>query len=219
MSRRKKVASMAFTGVATVAAVGIQAGPALAVAGTWHISAPKGTPYHGAFAGKATGAGTTLVDTAHPSFPLTCTSATATGNIPVSTVTTTTNTAKLGTVKTAVFNHCSFDGVTFKAHLSKTGNLKARSYNTTTEITKGSISAVHAVLSGSGNSCHATVTGHVSASLLNKTHQLVIGKAHHANLTIHSPNAGCLILGNGDHAFFTGTYNTTKPTGLFVTGP
>lgn len=220
MSRRKKVASLAFTGAATVAAFGIQAGPAFGVAGTWHISAPKGTPYHGAFAGKATGAGTTLVDANHPSFPLTCTSATASGSIPHSVVTGTTTTTTLAHVKHGAFNHCSFDGVVFKAHLTKTGNLGGTTYTATTGTTHGKITNIGATLSGSGNSCHATVTGTVSASYHNGTHQLVIGKNKKATLTIHSPTAGCLILGNGDKAYFTGTYNTTKPTtGLVLTGP
>jgi ribosomal protein S8E len=219
MSRRKKVASLAFTGAAAAAALGMQAGTAFAVAGTWKISAPKGTPYHGAFDGKATGAGTTLVDSKHTSFPLTCTSATATGSLPHSTVTGTTATTTIGTIKTAAFNHCSFDGVTFKAKLTKTGNLRATTYNKTTGITKGTITAVTAALSGSGNSCHATVTGTVSASYVNGKHDLVVGKGHKATLTIHNPTAGCLILGNGDHAYFTATYAVSTPKSLHLTGP
>jgi hypothetical protein len=219
MSRRKKVASVAFTGVATAAAFGMQAGPVLAAAGTWHISNPKGTPFHGNFAGKATGAGTTLVDTAHPSFPLTCTSATATGNVPKSVVVGTTTTTKLGTVKTTTFNHCSFDGVLFKAHLTKTANLDGTTWTKTTGITHGTIKNVTAELSGSGNSCKASVTGTASASYHNTTHQLVIGKNHKATLTIHNPTAGCLILGNGDKAYFTGTFNTTTPKTLYISGP
>jgi hypothetical protein len=219
MSRRKKVASLAFTGAATVAAVGIQAVPALAVAGTWHIQAPKGKGYHGAFKGKATGAGTTLVDSKHPSLPLTCTSATASGSVPKSTVVGTTTTTTLGHIKVGNFIHCSFDAITFKAHLTKTANLGGTTYTAKTGITHGKITAVTAALSGSGNSCKATITGTVSGSYHNTTHQLIVGKNHKATLTIHNPTAGCLVLGNGDHAYFTATYNTSTPKSLFISGP
>lgn len=219
MSRRRKVASVAFTGVATAAAFGMQAGPVLAAAGTWHIQNPKGTGFHGAFAGKATGAGTTLVDTAHPSFPLTCTSATATGSVPKSVVVGTTTTTKLGTVKTTAFNDCSFDGVTFKAALTKTANLDGTTWTKATSTTHGTIKNVTAELTGVGNSCKASVTGTASATYDNKTHDLVVGAAHKATLTIHNPTAGCLILGNGDKAYFTGTFDTTTPKSLYITGP
>lgn len=54
MSRSKKAASLAFVGAATAATFGLQVGSALAAAGTWHIQAPKGTPYHGAFKARGT---------------------------------------------------------------------------------------------------------------------------------------------------------------------
>jgi hypothetical protein len=222
MSRRKKVTSLAFTGAAAAAAFGMQAGPALAgpaIAGTWHVQNPKGTGYHGAFKGKATGAGTTLVDSKHPSLPLTCTSATATGSVPKSVVVGTTTTTTIAHIKTGTFAHCSFDGIIFKAHLAKTANLGGTTYNKTTEITTGKITAVTADLSGSGNSCKATITGTVSGTYNNKTHQLITGAHKKATLTIHNPTAGCLVLGNGDHAYFTATYDTSTPKSLWVSGP
>jgi hypothetical protein len=219
MSRRKKVASVAFTGLATAAAFGMQAGPVLAAAGTWHISNPKGTPFKGNFAGKATGAGTQLVDVSEPNFPLTCTSATATGNVPKSVVVGTTTTTKLGTVKTTTFNDCSFDGIEFTAHLTKTANLDGTTYTAKSQVTHGTIKNVTAELSGIGNSCKASVTGTVSAAYHNTTHDLIIGKNKKATLTIHNPTAGCLVLGNGNKAYFTGTFLTTTPKTLYITGP
>lgn len=217
MSRTKKVASLAFTGAATAATFGLQPGPALAAAGTWHIQAPKGTPYHGAFKIKGNGAGLVMVDANHPSFPITCTSTTAVGSIPHSTVTGTTTTTAIGKIKTGTFNDCSFTGVTYTATV--TANLRATSYNSTTQIAKGKLTNVDLDWMGSGNSCHVTMTGTLSASYHNTKHDLVVDKAHKATLTMHSPTAGCLVFGNGDLAYFAGTYGVNTPKSLFVSGP
>jgi hypothetical protein len=219
VSRGKKAVSLAFTGAATVAALGVPVGPVLAASGTWHIQASEGTPYHGAVTATATGAGVTAVDASRPSFPLTCTSAKTAGSVPRSTVTGTTASTTIGKIKTGTFAHCSFDGDILKAHLSKTANMQATTYNAKTGVTKIKITNVRGVLSGSGNSCHATVTGTVSASYHNTTHQLVIGKNKRATLTIHSPTAGCIVVGNGNKGYFTATYNVTTPKSLRVSGP
>lgn len=216
MSRSKKVASLVFTGAVTAAAFGVQTGTALAAAGTWHIQAPKGTPYHGAF--KATGTATALelVDVSEPNFVGTC-GGTASGSIPRSTVTGTTATTTIGKIKTANFSNCSYGLGTFTLIL--TANLDATSYNASTEIAKGKITAVHAVMSGIGTSCHATITGSLSAYYNNATHHLVLGHARKATLTINSPTAGCVVLGNGNKACIAGTYNVSTPKSLFVSGP
>jgi hypothetical protein len=218
MSRSKKAASVAFTGAAAVAAFGFQAGHALATAGTWHIQAPKGTPYHGAFEATLTGAAFELVDVSQPDFPAECIFATASGSIAHSTITGTTTTTTIGKVKTANVSGCSYTAGQFKVNL--TANLGGTSYQASTEIAKGKIANVHAVMSGIGTwSCHATITGSLSAYYNNATHHLVLGHEHKATLTIHSPNVGCLILGNGDKAYIAGTYNVTTPKSLFVSGP
>lgn len=218
MSTRRKVASLAFTGAATAAAFALRAGPALAVSGTWHIQAPKGMPYHGALRAKANGAGFVMVDESHPSFPITCTSAPAAGSIPHATVTGTTAITTIGEIKAANFNHCSFLGAVAKGSL--TADLALTSYHASTGIADGKVAHVAMVWAGSGNSCHATMTGSLSAYYNNTTHHLVLDKAHKATLTIHSPTAGCFPpFGNGDKAYIAGTYNLTTPTSLFVSGP
>jgi hypothetical protein len=206
MRKGKKVASLAFTGAAAAAAMGMHATHALAASDTWHVQAPKGTAYNGAFAGKANSKGTSLVDTSAPEFPLKCTSATAAGTLDS---TATGATAQIGTINSGNFTACKFDGITFTAKLTSKANLVASGYNGT--VTTGKITDVHAALTGNSGKCTATVTGSVSASYINSTHQLVVGAHSKATLTIHNPTSGCLVLDNSDPAYFKGTFTQTTP--------
>jgi hypothetical protein len=212
----RKVASIAFAGAAATGALGMAAGPALAVSGVWHIKA-AGAGYKGAVKGKNKGT-TKLVDTTH-AVTLTCTAANVSGSVPHSTVTATGSSTKIGQLKAANFSHCSFLGVTFKAKLNATANIWAKSYNATTKVAHGHIKAINAELSGVGNSCKATVTGPLFDNYKNASHEFVVDPTASATLTIHSPTAGCPIIKNGDKAYFQGTFPTSTPKSLTVSDP
>lgn len=115
------------------------------------------------------------MDTTHP-FTLNCTSAYASGSFPASHVSTTP--ANLGTVAASTeFIHCSILGIAFNAHLNKPATLQASAYSPgsnppATGVTKGKITDYSLNWVGSGNSCHATITGSLPVSYRNKSHEL-----------------------------------------------
>lgn len=220
-NKTKKVASVAFTGAAAATMAGVYAGPALAAGGTWSVKNGT-TPYTGAYSGTATATGTKLVDTTH-AVSLNCKSAFASGSIPAATGPTS---KPVGTVAAASFFHCSVLGVAFKAHLNHATSLFV-SGSTKSGVTPGYIGnktsttkAISATISGSGNTCHATITGtNVPATYHNASHELIVNAGHAATLTIHSPTAACPIIKNGDAAYFTANYKVNTPTALNITDP
>jgi len=208
----RKVASVAFTGAAATATLGMAMGPAMATnATTWHIKA-AGKGYHGAVKGKNKGT-TKLVDTTH-AVTLTCTAANVAGTVPKSNVTATGTSTRLGTLSAANFSHCSFLGVTFKAKLNAHAGIWASKF--AAGVTHGHIKSINAEISGVGNTCKAKVTGTLPASFKNVSHAFIVDGGKAATLTIHSPTTGCPIIKNGDKAYFQGTFPVSVPKSLTI---
>jgi hypothetical protein len=205
MSRRKKVASVAFTGAAALAAVGFTGGHAHA-AGVTKVTVTPG----GKYTAVNTGAAPKLVDKTTPN-TLTCTSAKAAGSLPGDLTG-----SKVGTVTTATFSKCKVLTFSFKAHLNKAATLFATSPTTAAGITKGELKGISATISGEGlfGACRATVTGSLSGSYSNKSGVLTIDKASNPTLTITKATGCGGVIRSNDKAFFQATYlvSASNPT-------
>jgi hypothetical protein len=219
MSKRKKIASVAFTGAAAATAVGMGVTPALAAGGTWNID-NGGTGYTGPVAGSNSTNATLNANGTQ----LTCKpgTASATGSVGKSTVSSTP--AHLGDIPSANFGvgtACSYAGLFhFTAALTKTAGLYGSSYNAATGVTTGQIRDISAKLTGvSGTTCSATVTGAaLQAQYNNTTHGLTIDPAGSSPLTVTLGAAGCPgLLTNGEKAGFNATYIFSPP--ITVTDP
>jgi hypothetical protein len=133
--------------------------------------------------------------------------------------------ANIGAISTVKFTKCTGPfglvlGVK-PAHLP--WHLNAVSYNKKTGTTTGSITGVHATISGSG--CTAVVdgtgaaknNGMVKVTYVNKTHKLTVLPTG-GNLHVYNVSAGCLGLVNSkDPSSFTAVY-VVKP-GQTITSP
>lgn len=202
MSRRRKVASVAFTGAAALTAVGFTAGHAHA-AGVSKVTVTPAGPYNAVHVGSPTLHDVQTRDT------LTCTSAKAKGSL---TGDATGNT--VGTVTSAPFTNCTLLTIPFKAVLNKTATLVATSPTTASGITKGSLTGISATITGTGAvACHAVITGTLPGKYNNNTDQLTIDSTNTAGLTVKSASgcAGGLVAGNS--AYFNAVYSvSTSPT-------
>jgi hypothetical protein len=210
MSKTKKVASLAFTGAAAVAATGATAGPAFADGATWHI-----TP-GGAYTASN---GSPAILNAN-GISLTCPVGTATASGSLSGDGRTGTPVKLGTIATADFGTsaqpCSLFGFGTVAHLHKATQLSATGY--ADPVTQGRIgnttaNAISASVEGvNGFACHMEVRGAtLPASFNNTSHSLTINPGHLPNLTITNitPSKSCLgLFSAGEPAWFAAKYNT-----------
>lgn len=205
---RTRIGAMLLTGGVAVATIGISAPQALAA--TWTVS-PGGNI-------TAVSNKTVLTDTTTGN-ALTCVS-TSTSKASKSTATLKSGSglsgAGIGSIKTLVFNNCTGPaGLTFSVSV---GNLpyalNASSFNATSGTTTGSITGIHATLSGSG--CTATVdgtgatadNGKVKAKYINGTHKLKV-VASGGNLHVYNVS-GCLgLINSGDATTFVATYNVS----------
>ena len=220
MSKRKKIASVAFTGVAAVAVVGLKTGTALAASGTWNV-----TDGGAGYTGPVSGINSTTATLDANGTKLTCAASTAvaSGSVPASTVTGTSPT--LGTISTATFGTttkaCTYAGlVNFTAKLNKTVSIQGGTYanGVTTGKLAGSISAT---LTGvNGTTCSATITGtSIPATYTNATHTLAVNPNSVSTLKITHVSAGHCdgLLTSGEPAAFTAAYKFSPP--LSITGP
>jgi hypothetical protein len=211
-STKKKVASIAFTGAAATMAVGLAAGPALA-ATTWHVK--NGTAgFTGTVKGKNTTGTTTLKSSGGTVLTCAKSKAVASGNVAKSTVSG--SPAAVATLKTGTkFTSCTAPGgVVFSAKLSKSATLEAKSYKS--GVTTGTLTGVHAVIKGSSlNSCAATVSGSLSGTYTNATHQLTADPKSKDTLKVLTAK-GCGGLAAGKKAYFKGTYVISTPTALTI---
>ena len=197
MSRRKKVASVAFTGVAALGAVGLTAGHAHA-AGVSKVTVTPGGAYTAANVGAPTLGDTTTGNT------LTCTSAKANGSLPGSAAG-----ATVGTVAAATFNACSVLGLAFTAKLNKAATLTAIG-TTTGGVTQGSLNGISATITGtSGFGCTAVVTGTLPGSYNNATGHLTIDPGKAADLTVKTATSCAGAINAGDAAYFNAVYAVT----------
>ena len=200
MTTWKRTGSVFIAGAAAALMIGASAAPALA-ATTWTVK-PGGIIT--AKAGK-----TTLKDT-KTNQALSCTSSTAKTTLKKGSHLSGTG---LGSVTSISFANCTGpDGLKFtvkSGHLP--WHLNAVSYTRSTGTTTGTITGIHATLTGT--SCSAIVdgtgaaknNGMVHVTYGNKTHKLTV-LATGGNLHIYSVN-GCLgLIGSGDGSSFTGAY-------------
>lgn len=124
--------------------------------------------------------------------------------------------AGIASITSVTFNTCTGPlGITFKVKSSHLPwKLNAVSYNKTTGTTSGTITGIHATLSGPG--CSATVdgtgsaknNGMVKATYSNKTHKLTV-LANTGNLHIYKV-AGCFgLIKNGNGSSYNAVYTVS----------
>lgn len=212
MSKRRKVASIAFTGAAAAAATGMGATHAMAASG-WTI-----TPGNGPF----TGVNNSPATLSAAGIPLTCAvgTATAAGSVSgdgapagVPTQLATINSATFGTSASP----CSVFGQGVTAKLTHNVGVIAGAATDSTGVTAGHLgNTISASINGvNGFACHMTVTGtSVPGAFHNASNALAIGPGGDLTITTVS---GCLgLFTSGEPAGFTAKY-TTSPA-LTVNG-
>lgn len=194
MNRRKKVASVAFTGVAAVGAVGFTAGQARA-ASVSKVTVTPGGHYNAVAVGSPTLGDTTTNNT------LTCTIGTASGSLTGSPAG-----AKVGSVANATFSNCSVLTLPFTAHLNHPATLVATSPTTASGVTKGVLQSISATISGTGGfACKAVVTGSLPGSY-NNSGLLTIDPSHSPTLHVKSAANCAGAIKSSDNAYFSATY-------------
>lgn len=213
MGNRKKIASVAFTGVAAAGAVGLATGNARA-ASTWTINQPNGT----AFAGSNTTSATLDAGGVN----LTCKPGTAVASGAVSGNGKSGVPAQLATISGATFGTnstpCSLLGLGVTAKLNKAVGLIA-SKATAGGVTSGYLgSSISATVTGVGAfSCHMAITGtSVPGAFRNASNTLDINPSSEATLTIKSVTGCDGLFKAGETAFFKANF-TTSPA-LTVSG-
>jgi hypothetical protein len=201
MAILKRSGSILLMGVATAVTIGLSAGPAFA-ATTWTVKPG------GAITAKS---GTTTLTDTKTGTKLVCTSSTAGATLKSGTKLAG---AGLGSIKSISFTSCTGPlGLTFKVtpgHLP--WSLNAVSY--ASGVTSGSITGIHATLSGTG--CTATVdgtsatanNGSVKVTYTNSTGAL---KVLTTGGTLHVYNvSGCAgLIGSGDSTTYSASYTVS----------
>jgi hypothetical protein len=202
---------LSTSGLAAVMAIGLGATTALATAATTWTIKPGGLY-------TAKSGTTTLTDTATGAV-LSCTSSAAAGKLKSGSG----KTNPIGTVTSASFTGCTGLGgaATFsvKASASSTKPWKVNATGFSAGVATGNISGIHAVLTGTNNTCKATVDG-TGASAFNG--KVSIKHSNSAatklrvvkgiNLHVYNVNTtGCLgALNNGDPVTYKATYTLNK---------
>ena len=204
MAFRKRLAgSILLTGTVTALVIGVSAAPALAAI-TWTVT-PGGSI-------TATAGTTTLTDT-KTGVALTCASSSAPATLKSGSGL---SGSRIGSVTSISFNSCTGPfGITFtvtSSHLP--WHLNAKSFNSSTGVTTGTITGIHAMLSGPG--CSATVdgtsptknNGTVAVTYTNSTGVLQVLTTG-GNLHIFRVS-GCMgLIASGDPASFSGSYTVS----------
>jgi hypothetical protein len=209
MAIRNRVGRVMFVASAAALAIGLGATSALAQrATTWTIKPG------GAYTAKS---GKTILTDTKTGAVLTCTSSTAAGTLKSGSK----KTNPVGTVTKSTFSKCTGPaGLTFtvkaSATTSKPWKLNATSYSSGT--TKGNISGIHAVLTGTNSACKATVdgtgaskdNGKVAVQHKNSAaNKLVVEKSGATLKTFNVSN--CLgAINSGDSVTFTATFTLNK---------
>jgi hypothetical protein len=201
MSNGKKVASIAFTGVAAVTAVGFHAGTALAASKTFHIT--PGGAYSGSNSTTATltANGTTLncapgTATAHGTLLTT-----ATGTSP------TVGSIAAGAAFGTATQECSFLGglVKFTAKTNKAINIVGKSV--VGGVAKGHLGGTAGAISATitGTNCTANVSGK-SIPFSYKSGKLNVNPGNSSTLTIKTVTGCSGLLAAGEKAGFHAIY-------------
>jgi hypothetical protein len=206
---RKHLTAVLLSGGAAALALGIGTAAMATTATTWTIK-PGGS-----YTSKS--GTTTLTDTATGAV-LTCTSSTAAGTLKSGSG----KTNPIGTVTSSTFTGCTGPaGLTFsvKASASSTKSWKVNATGFSSGVATGNISGIHAVLTGTNNTCKATVDG-TGASAFNGKVRITHSNSAPAklkvtngiNLHTYNVNAtGCLgAINNGDAVTYKATYTLNK---------
>jgi hypothetical protein len=200
---RKRVAGFLLSGGVAALAIGLSTTAALATTATTFSVSPGGSI-------TGTAAKTTLTDTKTGN-ALSCKSSKATGTVKSGTGLAG---AGIGSISALTFSNCTGPlGLSFTVTTSAfPWSLNAVSYKK--GVTTGTITGIHAVLSGSD--CTATVdgtsatadNGEVKVTYTNSTGKLKVLTTG-GNLTIYNVS-GCLgLINSGDPTTFSGTYTIT----------
>jgi hypothetical protein len=199
--KRKRTSSALIAGAAAALMIGASASSALAAAPTWTVK-PGGTV-------TAKSGTVTLID-AKTKQKLTCHSSTVKTTLEKGSHLSGTG---LGSITAVSFSSCAGPfSIIFNVKSSHLPwKLNAVSYNRSTGTTTGTITGIHATLSGTA--CSAAVdgtgatkdNGMVRATYSNKTHKLTVLPTGN-NLHIYDVK-GCLgLINNGDGSSFTAAY-------------
>lgn len=216
--RTNKVASIAFTGAAAAMTVGMVAAQAQA-ASSWHIK-NNGTAFTGAVKGHQNG-NLTLKDHTTGA-TLTCTKATATGNVANANVPAV-GSPTVASIAGVSFKSCTIGGtIPFTAKTNKAMNLHAKTYNASTGTTTGFLgttgtaSAISATITGVGNNCKATIVGStLPGSYKNGSHNLIADAAKTVTLKVKTATS-CGLLHANDTAYFSGKFVISTPSKLTI---
>jgi hypothetical protein len=236
VSNRKRIASIAFTGAAAAAAVGMNMGPAAAAAGTWTTS-----PATGGFTGQnintATLSANGIAFTCAPGAASTAGQVSGNGKAyspPAPT--------QLGTISQANFgvtnSNCKLLGQAISAQFT-TGappyDVNGKTYHASTGVTSGSLTNISARINTKSTdsiNCHLTVTGSLPGSIHNGpysrsgtnygSHVFAINPGNTAKtLKIKSVSGSttfCTSLFHpGDAAAFSAIYSTNPPLTVTAT--
>lgn len=203
MRMRKSARGAALVGAATAVVVGLGVGPAFA-ATTWTVKPG------GAITAKA---GTTKLKDTKTGQTLYCKSSTTKATLKHGSGLAG---AKIGKITSVTFSTCTGPfGLTFFVKTSASSTtpwyLNAVSYNATSGVTTGTITGIHAVLTGP--SCKAIVdgtgatahNGKVQGTYTNSTDKLKI-LASGGNLHIYKVSGCSGLIHSGDPTTFTGVY-------------
>jgi hypothetical protein len=203
MAILKRTYGILFAGAATAAVIGLSAAPAFA-ATTWTVS-PGGAIT--AKSGK-----TTLTDTTTGN-ALTCKSSSTSATLKSGSGL---KGAAIGSITKVTFATCTGPlGLTFTVTTNGLPwKLNAKSYNSTTGVTTGTITGIDATLSGP--SCSATVdgtaagadNGMVKAHYTNSTHKLKVLTTG-GNLHVYNVSGCAGLINTGDATTFTANYTVT----------
>jgi hypothetical protein len=204
MSTWKRTATGLIAGAAAALMIGATTAPAFAATPTWSVS--RG----GNITAKS---GTTVLTDTKTHTVLKCASSSTKATLKKGHRL---SGAGIGSITFLSFTKCTGPfGLSFTvkstASTKKPWKLNALSYNKKTGTTTGTITGIHATLSGTG--CSATVdgtgatksNGSVRVTYVNHTHKLTVLAAG-GNLHIYSVK-GCLgLIANGNGSSFTATY-------------
>jgi hypothetical protein len=200
---------LSASGVAAVMAVGLGATTALATAATTWTVKPGGL-----YTAKS---GTTTLTDTKTGAVLTCTSSAAAGKLKSGSGLAN----PIGTVTSNTFTGCTGPaGLTFSVKTSATSTTpwKVNATGFSSGVTTGNISGIHATLTGTNNTCKATVDGTGATA---KNGKVAIRHSNSAatklkvtkGINLHSYNvsAGCLgAINSGDPVTFKTTYTLNK---------
>jgi hypothetical protein len=235
VSNRKRIASIAFTGVAAAAA-GMNAAPAAAATGSWHVSPPNSTHFSGTNLNTATFQFYQSDELAVP-FKCKARDASVSGQVSV-------NGNQLFTISEADFGRgatalsCSIDELGFTVGITRGAApwvVKGSSYNAATDVAKLAIANVSLSINNKASAgwpasegCHVVVTNIGTGSALpgsfkNASHRFAIDTSHRSALRVTSVGTtkatSCLgILKTGDKAWFSASYSTS-PALTVTAGP